>query len=158
VLSKRSHSCCLSLVVGVSLAFHLPRHFMLSGLVSRKFHLAPLTRGSSIFLEQTCVSARNFSGCILVSTHLALGHTCQDKIRQLRFCGPEERSVNEKGHTHITSSSSLVKNVIAIPCLPARPVRPGGRSLIISAKRRQLQDVTNLCGAHRLRLYRPSGS
>jgi hypothetical protein len=44
-----------------------------------------------------------------------------------------EKALKLETTTYMTSSSSLVKNVIAVPCLPARPVRPAGRSLVTTA-------------------------
>ena len=46
----------------------------------------------------------------------------------------------------MTSSSSFVRNVIAVPCLPARPVRPKGqvdrRQLSCRRERRQVRTDT----------------
>lgn len=59
--------------------------------------------------------------------------------------------------SHITSSSSFVKNVMAVPCFPARPVRPyiEFRQHALSMKQDILTNTMNIsfyCACH-LEIY-----
>jgi hypothetical protein len=104
----------LSLII-IPLSLHLSRDLLLSSFVASQFR-------------------RHF-------TYGALRYLCgRDQSKRQMKPG----SYKPCFRSYITSSSSFVKNVMATPCLPARPVRPTVGMSITKVKNQQVKPTNTV--------------